>query len=61
MRENEISGIILDSAIVVHNEIGGPGVLESYYEAALACELRLRGLKVETQKAVPIVYKGHSI
>ena len=53
--------MILDSAIAVHKEIGGPGVLESYYETALACELRLRGLKVETQKQVPIVYKGHRI
>ena len=61
MTENEISGIILDAAITVHNEIGGPGVLESYYEAALACELRLRGLKVETQVEVPIIYKGHLI
>lgn len=59
MTENEISAVILDGAIAVHKEIGGPGVLESYYEAALACELRLRGLKVETQKQVPVRYKGH--
>ena len=58
MTENEISAVILDSAIAVHNGIGGPGVLESYYEAAFAYELELRGLKVETQKPVPIVYKG---
>ena len=61
MTENEISAVILDSAIAVHNGIGGPGVLESYYEAALAYELELRGLKVETQKPVPIVYKGKVI
>ncbi|MBO4288026.1 MAG: GxxExxY protein [Kiritimatiellae bacterium] len=61
MTENEISGMILDAAITVHNEIGGPGVLESYYEAALAFELRGRGLRVETQQSVPIVYKGHEI
>ena len=29
MTENEISAVILDSAIAVHNGIGGPGVLES--------------------------------
>ena len=58
MTENEISAQILDAAITVHNAIGGPGVLESYYEVALACELRIRGLKVETQKLVPVVYKG---
>ena len=32
MTENEISAVILDAAIMVHNAIGGPGVLESYYE-----------------------------
>ena len=61
MTENEISAEILDAAIIVHNSIGGPGVLESYSEAARACELELRGLKVETQKNVPIVYKGRTI
>lgn len=61
MEENEISKIILDSAIAVHNELGGPGLLESYYENALKQELQLRGLKVETQKPVPIVYKGKEV
>ena len=58
MDENAISQVILDSAITVHKGIGGPGLLESYYETALAHELRLRGLTVETQKNIPIVYKG---
>lgn len=61
MTENEISKIILDAAITVHNELGGPGLLESYYELALAEELRLRGLKVERQRLLPIVYKGKEI
>ena len=58
MDENEISKIILDSAIAVHNELGGPGLLESYYENALKHELQTRGLKVQTQKLVPVIYKG---
>ena len=61
MEENEISRIILDAAITVHNELGGPGLLESYYENALRREMQLRGLMVETQKLVPIVYKGEVI
>ena len=61
MTENEISAQVLDAVITVHRTLGGPGVLESYYEAALAHELRLRGLKVETQKSVPMIYKGVSI
>ena len=32
MEENEISKVILDAAIAVHTELGGPGLLESYYE-----------------------------
>lgn len=61
MDENEISKIILDAAIEVHTELGGPGLLESYYENALKNELQLRGLKVETQKPIPVVYKGKEV
>lgn len=61
MSENEISAQVLDASIEVHNSIGGPGLLESYYERALAHELRLRGLVVETQKNVPVFYKGVEI
>jgi hypothetical protein len=35
MRENEISGIIVDVAIEVHRTLGGPGLLESIYEERL--------------------------
>ncbi len=55
---NSISGAIVDAAIEVHRELGGPGLLESVYEEALVLELRLRGLKVERQLSIPIHYKG---
>jgi GxxExxY protein len=58
MLENEISGVVVDAAIEVHRTLGGPGLLESVYEEALAHELELRGMRVERQKSVPIVYKG---
>jgi GxxExxY protein len=58
MDENEISKVIVDSAIEVHRELGGPGLLESVYEAALAYELENSGLTVDRQRTVPIVYKG---
>lgn len=35
----------------VYNNIG-PGMLESVYEMALACELREDGLSVQKQKAL---------
>ena len=61
MVENEISAIILDAAIAVHKELGGPGLLESVYEEALAFELQDRGVSVERQVPVPLVYKGHRL
>ena len=61
MHENEISKITLDAAIEVHRTLGGPGLLESVYEEALAWELRQRGLNVERQKLVPIKYKGRTL
>ena len=57
MDENEIGKIIVDSAIAVHRELG-PGLLESVYEAVLAQELRDRGLQVERQVPIPIVWRG---
>jgi polyferredoxin len=61
MHENQISRIILDAAIEVHRTLGGPGLLESVYEEALAWELEHQGLPVERQKVVPVVYKGQTL
>lgn len=58
MTENEISKVIVDSAIEVHRELGGPGLIESVYEEAMVEELTRRGLGVERQLQVPITYKG---
>jgi GxxExxY protein len=61
MNENEISKIIVDSAIEVHRELGGPGLIESVYEESLMEELLRRGMKVERQLQVPIIYKGKQL
>lgn len=61
MHENDISKLVLDAAIEVHRTLGGPGLLESVYEEALAWELEQRGLSVERQKRVPILYKGRTL
>ena len=58
MTENEIAKVVVDAAIEVHRTLGGPGLLETVYEEALAFELESRGLTVVRQKAVPLVYKG---
>ena len=46
---------ILDSAFFVHSELG-PGLLESAYEQCLYYELSRRGLKVEKQKGMPLIF-----
>ena len=61
MDENQVSKQIVDAAIEVHRTLGGPGLLEDVYEEALAWELKHRGLRVERQSAVPIVYKGQTL
>ena len=55
MTENETAKIIVDAAYHVHKSLG-PGLLESVYETVLAYELKRRGLKVERQVPVAIVY-----
>ncbi|MDO9543045.1 MAG: GxxExxY protein, partial [Kiritimatiellia bacterium] len=57
MNENEIGRIVVDSAIVVHRELG-PGLLETVYEVVLARELAERGLKTERQVPVAIECRG---
>ena len=57
MNENEVAAIVVDAALEVHKTLGGPGLLESVYEEALAYELDLRHLDVQRQHMVPVVYK----
>ena len=57
MTENEFAKRILEAAFVVHTKLG-PGVFESVYEVALDHELRKKGLFVERQKPMSIVYDG---
>ena len=57
MRENEIGTIVIETAIAVHQELG-PGLLETVYEVILAGELQRKGLKVERQVSVPVVFRG---
>ena len=58
MTENDITYQIRGAIYDVYKALG-PGLLESVYEEALVFELEQRGLKVERQKQVPIVYKGN--
>ena len=53
---NKLTSKILECAFTVHTELG-PGLLENAYEECLFYELKKAGLKVERQKALPLVYK----
>jgi GxxExxY protein len=61
MTENEISGAIVDAAIEVHRQLGGPGLLEDMYEEALCYELASRGLIVRRQAGFKVEYKGKEL
>ena len=55
--KEEISSIVVDCAFHLHTELG-PGLLESVYEVVLAKSLQKKGLRVERQIPVPIVFEG---
>jgi GxxExxY protein len=57
VHRDPVAGEIIDAAIKVHRALG-PGLLESSYEVCLEHELTVRGLRVERQVPVPIVYEG---
>lgn len=57
---NRVTEVIIGAAIEVHRALG-PGLLESAYEACLAFELNGRGLAVDRQKELPVIYRGNRI
>ena len=57
LRENQLTEKIIGCAIEVHKTLG-PGLLESAYEACLLYELVQSGLTVESQKTLPVCYRG---
>jgi GxxExxY protein len=56
----EIARQIVDAAIKVHRALG-PGLLESAYQQFLAYELRRRGLNVECEVTMPVLYESIKI
>lgn len=56
MTENELSKIIVDVSYKIHTKLG-PGLLESVYEAVLYYELTKKGLQVERQKPIPVIWE----
>lgn len=58
--ESGITGDIIGAAMEVHRRLGS-GFLESVYHEALEVELRLKNLKFERQKKLPVVYRDKVI
>jgi GxxExxY protein len=61
LNEDQISRHIVECAIEVHRNLGGPGLLESIYKQAFVWELRKRGLPVKHQVELPVLYKGQTL
>ena len=55
MVENEITALVVDAAVCVHSTLG-PGLFEVVYEACLEHELKKRGLTVQRQVPISVVY-----
>ena len=54
---DKLASKIVDAVFAVHTTLG-PGLLESVYEVCLLHELQKRGLQVERQVSLPVVYDG---
>ncbi|MGO3181542.1 MAG: GxxExxY protein [Aequorivita sp.] len=57
LTENQIASIIVDCCYHIHIELG-PGLIESVYEEVLYHELTSKGLIVERQKSLPVIWKS---
>jgi GxxExxY protein len=56
----ETAKSIVDGAFKVHSSLG-PGLIESVYETCLFYELGKRGLRVQRQIRVPVIYDGQNM
>jgi len=59
-QQEALAAAVVDAAYCVHNELG-PGLLESAYEARMIYELESRGIRVESQVARGIPYRGNVV
>lgn len=56
MKENELSGIIINECFNIHKKLG-PGLYESVYEEILSYQLKNAGLHIEKQIGIPVIWK----
>jgi GxxExxY protein len=60
IRAEAAARLSVDAALQVHKLLG-PGLLESAYEHCLAHEISRRGVPVQRQLALPIIYEGEKL
>ena len=60
MRDLDSDNMVMDCARSVFETIG-PGHSESVYHRAMEVALRLAGVQYETERVLPIVYRGHVV
>lgn len=53
---NEITSIVIEESIYIHRTVG-PGLFESVYEELLSYRLIKRGLQIQKQKAIPVIFE----
>jgi GxxExxY protein len=56
-RLNLLTEQVIGCGIAVHRTFG-PGLLESIYTPCLVIELRASGLRVDTERQIPVKYRG---
>jgi len=55
-----VARVLVDAIFAVHTTLG-PGLVESVYVECLVIELEARGIKVQREVHVPIVYRGKTV
>jgi GxxExxY protein len=60
LRHGELTERIIGLAIEVHRH-SGPGLLESFYRAALYQELERSGIGARREVGIPAIYKGEPL
>ena len=58
--QDRLAKIVLDCAFEVHTQLV-PGLLENVYQTCLAYELRNKGIFIEEEKPLPVIYKNNTI
>jgi len=60
MKENDITGALIDIFIKIHSRLG-PGLLESIYEEVICYELKKRNLNFKRQEGIEVFYDGNKM